>query len=349
MAVDLEKLSGVGLGQGLQDDAIDKLAKAWISHQLRAGEVLWKQGEPSSSIGLLYRGELQVFVDGQDIGTVRPGQIFGEASVYNPTAKRSATLRAVFPTEVLLLDRSDLDWLERDVPIFFDRLITMSLEAMAKRIRTTDKVIANLSPGRSQLPSHGIGAARTVWRSVRKTFGLQRPDLESLLSQLPHMQQATQAQLAVLASSFTADPFERGEIIIREGSQGNSLFLVGSGTVKATKNIHGHGAEDLVQFDAGDMFGLIALVKPGERTASCIGRAPGWVFTMDHRTYRSMELRSRITWKSCLASVLAVQLRIANGLVARSLVGEHGGPITGADLSRIIASAGVVANEVVDD
>jgi CRP-like cAMP-binding protein len=340
MAVDFTEFVKVGRGEGLSDEIVTRLAKAWISHVLQSGEVLWRQGEPSASIGLLHKGELQVIVDGQDIGTVRPGQIFGEASAFHAEAKRSATLQAVFPSEVLLLDRSHLSWLRRDAPLFYDHLLTLSLEAMARRVRTTDKVIANLSPGSARLPSYGISTARSLWRAVRKATKHDRPELLPLLRSLPRLQDASQAQLTELAGAFGAQPFERGQVLVTEGEEGNTGFLVASGAIKATRSVQGQLAEELVRFERGDLLGIVSLVSPGARSASCIGKSPGWVYEMSHRAYRNLQPRTRILWKECIATHLAIQLRIANQLVSRSLVGQAGGPLDGPELERVVAEAG---------
>jgi CRP-like cAMP-binding protein len=343
MAVDFTKFVNVGPGEGLSDEIVSRLAKAWISHELQSGEVLWKMGEPSASIGLLHKGELQVIVEGQDIGTVRPGQIFGEASAFNPNAKRSATLQAVFPSEVLLLDSAHLDWLRSDAPQFYDHLLSLSLAAMSKRIRTTDKVISNLAHGSARLPSHGISAARSLWRSVRGAIKHELPKLPELLRGFPQLAGASPSQIAELAAAFTPHPFERGQILVEEGRDGGSGFLVGSGSIKATRSVQGLLSEDLVQFEAGDLFGIVSLVVPGERSASCIGRSPGWVFQMTHRSYRGLRIDTRILWKECISAHLTVQLRIANQLVSRSLVGQTGGPLQGPDLERVVADAGGLA------
>ncbi len=343
MAIDLEKLSGIAPTDEVPKGKIDKLAKAWISHQLRAGEMLWKQGEQAFNLGLLHSGELQVVVDGQDIGTIRPGQIFGEATAFNAKALRSASLQAVFPSEVLLIAKDELAWLREEVPSFYDRLLTRAVEAMSRRIRVTDHIITNLSTGPRRVPKHDIGDLQNLRRFVRKLGSINKPELAPLLAKLPHLAAAPPSRIEELAEMFEAEPFERGQVLTREGSEGNSVFLLGSGTVRATRQVHDTGSEDLVVFGPGDLFGIISLVAPGKRTASCIGKTPGWVFTMDHRTYRSLPYALRIPWKECLASISSLQLRIANELVARFLDGRHTGPIEGDTLRHLVKAAGVLA------
>jgi CRP-like cAMP-binding protein len=343
MAVSPEKLSGIASAGDVPSDKIEALARSWNAHTLKAGEVLWRQGELANNLGLLYSGELQVIVDGQDIGTIRPGQVFGEATAFAANAQRSASLQAVFPSEVLLIEKRSLAWIRQEVPSFYDRLLNRALEAMAQRIRVTDHVITNLSSGPKRLPRHGIGDLQAVRRFMRRVTSHHKPPCEPLLESMPHLDNAPAEFIGQLASAFTAEPFERGQVITREGDEGNSVYLIGSGSVRAMRHVHKAGSEELVVFDEGDLFGIISLVSPGKRTASCIGKAPGWLFTMDHRAYRALPPRASIIWKECLAALLGLQLRIANTLVAQFLDGSHSGPIEGDDLRNLVQAAGVLA------
>lgn len=343
MAVAPEKLSGIAAAGDVPSDKIEALARTWNAHTLKAGEVLWRQNEQANNLGLLYSGELQVIVDGQDIGTIRPGQIFGEATAFTANAQRSASLQAVFPSEVLLIEKRSLAWLREEVPSFYDRLLNRALGAMAQRIRITDQVITNLSTGPKRLPRHGIGDLQAMRRFVRKLTAHNKPSCEPLLATLPHIAQAPSEIVGQLVGAFQAEPFERGQVITREGDEGNSVFLIGSGSVRAMRHVHQAGTEELVEFGEGDLFGIISLVAPGKRSASCVGKTPGWLFTMDHRVYRALPPRASIVWKECLAALLGVQLRIANTLVAQFLDGSHSGPIEGDDLRNLVTAAGVLA------
>ncbi len=341
MAVDLQKLSGIAPPGELPRETIEWLARSWTSHQLQAGEILWKQGERANNLGLLYSGELQVVVDAQDIGTIRPGQLFGEATAFAPNAQRSATLQAVFPSEVLLIENSSLSQLRQEVPSFYDRLLNRALEEMARRIRVTDHVISNLSPGDSRLPRHGPGDLQRLRRYFRKIAAISKPRCKPLLESLPLLGSISDAALDELAAAFHPEPFERGQVITREGEEGNSAFLVGSGSVRALRSVERAGSEELVVFEQGDLFGLISLVSPGKRTASCIGKESGWLFAIDHRAYRALPTGVRLVWKECLASLMSVELRIANELVARFLDGRSTGPVEGDALRELVQAAGI--------
>ncbi len=348
MAVDLDKLTDIAAGEEVPKEKIEKLSRAWVAHKLRPGEVLWKQGELANSLGLLRSGELQVIFDGQDIGTIRPGQIFGEATAFSVDTRRTATLQSVFPAEVLLIERESLSWLRAEVPAFYDRLLGRALETLCRRVRVTDSIIANLSKGEKSSHKQALGGLESIRRAVRKIAAINKPDPIPLLESLPHLRGVPPEFVEEIASQFKAEPFERGQLLAVEGEPADSAFLLGSGKVRITREVYNARAEELVVFEAGSLFGIIPLIEPGPRTASCVGTVPGWIFTMDHLTYRTLPSSLRIIWKESLASSLSMQLRIANELVARFLDGGQGDSMEGDGLRRLAQAAGVLEGVTTD-
>ena len=57
--------------------------------------------------------------------------------------------------------------------------------------------------------------------------------------------------------------FKAGEVILSEGDEGGSAFLIVKGTVEVTV-----GAKIVGTFAEGDVFGEMSLIEPGPRTAT---------------------------------------------------------------------------------
>jgi CRP/FNR family cyclic AMP-dependent transcriptional regulator len=70
----------------------------------RAGETLFAEGEPGTSMFILRRGELRVVVGGVPVETIEPGGMVGEMTLLDD-APRSATVVAVVDSEVVAVDR----------------------------------------------------------------------------------------------------------------------------------------------------------------------------------------------------------------------------------------------------
>ena len=65
-----------------------------------------------------------------------------------------------------------------------------------------------------------------------------------------------------------------GHVIFREGDMGDALFMILSGEVRISKNIHGVGEEALAFLKEGSYFGEMALVgAESPRSASAICQA----------------------------------------------------------------------------
>jgi signal-transduction protein with cAMP-binding, CBS, and nucleotidyltransferase domain len=69
-------------------------------------EAIVTQGEPGDAFFVLSRGEAEVSVSGRAVRTLGEGDHFGELALLKDTP-RSATIRALLPTEVYRLGRDD--------------------------------------------------------------------------------------------------------------------------------------------------------------------------------------------------------------------------------------------------
>lgn len=61
--------------------------------------------------------------------------------------------------------------------------------------------------------------------------------------------------------------FKAGENILREGDEGNTAFLITTGTVEISVG-EGAAAKKLGVLEAGEVFGEMSLLEPGPRSAS---------------------------------------------------------------------------------
>ncbi|MEK7214410.1 MAG: cyclic nucleotide-binding domain-containing protein, partial [Chloroflexota bacterium] len=115
---------------------------------IRAGEVLFSEGDEGDAMYLILRGSVGVEIDGQHVTTLRLGDCVGEAALVT-NLPRSATIRAQDETALLRLDRGAFERVLNDheeVNQFFIELLrrrdllTPSVERQAGRAtpRPTD-------------------------------------------------------------------------------------------------------------------------------------------------------------------------------------------------------------------
>lgn len=84
-----------------------------------------------------------------------------------------------------------------------------------------------------------------------------------------------------LIERMTEHTFAKGEVIIREGDSGNSLYFIASGNLIVLKrNTTGHEVE-IAHMKAGDFFGEISFLKRKPRTSTVIAAETSQIFELE--------------------------------------------------------------------
>jgi CRP-like cAMP-binding protein len=92
-----EELERVPLFSGLSQRQLRRLAKDFRERRVSAGAVLARQGEMSgAAFYVIAEGEAAVTVDGRRVGTLGPGDHFGELGMISES-ERTATVEALTP------------------------------------------------------------------------------------------------------------------------------------------------------------------------------------------------------------------------------------------------------------
>ena len=110
---------------------------AAIRTKLRAGEVLFYQGEPGDSFYIIERGEIEISVQAVDgrklaLDVLRDGEVFGEIALFGgdrtatATALADCTLRGIRRTDVLAMLRRKPELAFDFIEVLCDRLRTLS-------------------------------------------------------------------------------------------------------------------------------------------------------------------------------------------------------------------------------
>jgi CRP-like cAMP-binding protein len=137
--------AGDAFNAGLHAQQWQDLAAYLARHDLRAGEMLMRQGDVGRSAYLVEQGNLQVFVTGgppgrQRIAVLRPGSLVGEPGLF-ADVPRGANVEAMTPCVVWGLSAARLDEMCVQVPAVALQLVRAAGMVMATRMR------ANLERG----------------------------------------------------------------------------------------------------------------------------------------------------------------------------------------------------------
>jgi CRP-like cAMP-binding protein len=79
-----------------------------VDRHFAIGDELCRQGEAETHGFVVVDGEAAVVVDGQQVGTAAAGDLVGELSMLG-TGRRTATLRALTPLHVLVIEPEEID------------------------------------------------------------------------------------------------------------------------------------------------------------------------------------------------------------------------------------------------
>jgi CRP-like cAMP-binding protein len=92
------------------------------------------------------------------------------------------------------------------------------------------------------------------------------------------------ADQTALAAALLVHEHDAGHVFVREGERADSVFLVISGEIEVGRD-HGGSWEGLNRLSAGELFGLVALVDAGPRSATCRAATPAVVGSMPRNVF----------------------------------------------------------------
>jgi CRP-like cAMP-binding protein len=123
----------------LSADQWRSVAPYFTRHEIRAGDLLIKQGELDRAMYLLGQGSMQVFVTGGPPGSnriaiLRAGAIVGEPGLFSD-GPRLANVEAVTPCTVWALRGPRLEELAQRLPALALELVRAAAGVMATRMR----------------------------------------------------------------------------------------------------------------------------------------------------------------------------------------------------------------------
>ena len=119
--MDATKLQGVGLFSGLSRKELEKLAQWTDQISIKEGAELASQGRFAHEFFLIEDGLAVVTQDGKRIAELGPGDFFGEIGLLE-TERRTATVTAVTPMEVIVMFQREFKAMEHDMPAVADRI-----------------------------------------------------------------------------------------------------------------------------------------------------------------------------------------------------------------------------------
>lgn len=221
----------------LSEDSLRELLPLSRKASFRRGIDPVSADDWSGSVVYLTRGELKV--DSQD-GT-KEVLVGGSGRALLPILRegtRPLATRAITDIELIGFVEDPLD-----VLVTWDQLATSGSMGQSSAVDTPD------------------------WRQMSGMFAVQNLT-QGAFSSLPP------ANIAPLLQRFVRYAVKRGDVIVRQGEDGDYYYLIERGRCKVTREVAGATVE-LAELTEGDAFGEEALVADAQRNASVVMKTDG--------------------------------------------------------------------------
>ena len=90
-----------------------------IDHKkIKAGEIIFSEGESGEFMYGLIEGEIEVIVNEKVIELIAPGDVFGIGALVNLNQKRASTTKAKTDCTLILINREKFLFLIQETPVF---------------------------------------------------------------------------------------------------------------------------------------------------------------------------------------------------------------------------------------
>ncbi|MFH2064146.1 MAG: mechanosensitive ion channel family protein [Pseudomonadota bacterium] len=93
-------------------------------------------------------------------------------------------------------------------------------------------------------------------------------EIQAMFEGVPILSPLSDSERADLARKVHIETYGTGELVVQEGEEGDSMYIVLSGSCEAIRSGSRHQAKVLSKFNKGDFFGEISLLTGEKRTAS---------------------------------------------------------------------------------
>lgn len=131
---------------------------------------------------------------------------------------------------------------------------------------------------------------RSTFNHIVKDAAIRkREKYEEFLTKIPLLETVDAYERSQIADAFTEKSFKSGDHIIRQGEDGRDLFFLEEGKAFATKIFNaGEEAQRVCDYEVGQYFGELALLRNEPRAASVIAETDCVCVTMDRHSFKRM-------------------------------------------------------------
>ncbi|MFP5287388.1 MAG: cyclic nucleotide-binding domain-containing protein, partial [Thermoanaerobaculia bacterium] len=216
------------------------------------------------------------------LGTLQPGDLFGEAS-YITGHERSSDAVAAQPSLLFRFDTQALNLLFEDSPELGVQLYWSLWHSLARKLRKTNDQLKSFFSS-DAMPENFVSLRKQA-TGVAAAVKVEESDKIRLFRE----QGLSRRELMTLATFSKEKRFPAGASLFQEGDEGSEMYVILEGRVMISKFIPGAGEEALAILDRGDFFGEMTLIDGEPRSADAKAHGgPLTVLALDQGTVREI-------------------------------------------------------------
>jgi len=115
------RLRDVPMFRHLSKSELERVAGWLQAYSVPAGDLLVREGASAQEFFLIEDGEAAVLQDGERIAVLGAGDFFGEIGLVE-TNRRTATIIAATPMDVIVMYRPEFEQMEKELPTVADQI-----------------------------------------------------------------------------------------------------------------------------------------------------------------------------------------------------------------------------------
>lgn len=262
-------IKGIPLFQFVDGEDLTEVLRLLRPVELEAGQVLFREGDPGKAMWVLSEGAEVSVASTQ--GKTRPvvvayakgGDVLGEMALVDD-GPRSGTAIVTQGGHAHEIDAQEFHAMRATfVPAAFKVLRKLCVDLCA-RLRQTNERIVRSGHTKVQTPALPAGP---------------RPEVAMLDRFAPFKSLPSVVKFALARQLEVLDVLEVTPIFA-EGEPNQGAYFIVEGEVSVGRN-----GKTLANLPAGSMFGVVACIDSGARSASCVTTGPATLFKMTDRDF----------------------------------------------------------------
>lgn len=133
-------------------------------------------------------------------------------------------------------------------------------------------------------------------------------NFSEFLHTIPTFKDFSRQDLDLLEQAMIVKDFPDGHVFIQEGKRADTMYLLVEGEVVVTcRRVEGFGHDVLGRIYPGELFGLVALIDHGPRSATCKARGPVQVAFLPSSAFELL-FKGKAHIRYCFQRLIARQL-----------------------------------------